>query len=585
MPQYCAEFPSQAEELRRFAYSQHLALFERVALTEQAFKWLKEAWPEIELALDQIAAASTSDTIITEKMSRVSEQIRDMMCGSGRQKVLHDGSRCSVAPRDERIDPSRHIRILDRMKPMLDDFMQWLDEHGELETRNHKGAIRMCVHRMLSKEGGSSRQAREWAALLLGADAEVGRVCMHAFEAVFDCLQLGSRIMSKCNIEISKLGQKVKATEHNHKYTVVASFLIQVVRRDEKSRTQNGQLSQFLLDVKELRCRPSRCLAVWESCYIASLGGLMSAIKLNDEALSSENMQRMSQVLAIDGMERQVIHALLGMIRADSKSGSALHRGQCRPGYVHNIATKCPLYIRPLFEWGVNFKAAFAAHCDGLYKSIQINIGVFGSGFFSFIRLVIEIPFVGVSQLVENAGDASGALPWPEWCVDIVLFTLQRDASVRIRRAAIGLVPSMSLVGEKDSSLCEEITTLLLFKIRDRLCELAHRDVEVRRAAFSTLLECSVFVDLALKSYTPQDFLTVLITGLEITEGETDSFSTLAHLLGRYITTPAERPWNRLAELRQSQDDFWKLDPAVLVRLVACALEDNCIYDKVIEGL
>lgn len=78
---------------------------------------------------------------------------------------------------------------------------------------------------------------------------------------------------------------------------------------------------QFLMDMKECHCRPSRCLAVWESCFIASLGGLLRSIKVNDDAVNHPMMECVSQALAMKGMERQTIHALLGMINMDCKTG------------------------------------------------------------------------------------------------------------------------------------------------------------------------------------------------------------------------------------------------------------------------
>lgn len=79
--------------------------------------------------------------------------------------------------------------------------------------------------------------------------------------------------------------------------------------------------SQFLMDMKEYHCRPSRCLAVWESCFIASLGGLLSAIKVNDDIVKYSKILCISQILAINGMERQAIHALLSFINKDCAAG------------------------------------------------------------------------------------------------------------------------------------------------------------------------------------------------------------------------------------------------------------------------
>lgn len=72
----------------------------------------------------------------------------------------------------------------------------------------------------------------------------------------------------------------------------------------------------------------------------------------------------------------------------------------------------------------------------------------------------------------DNGGNPEAcsppSMPWPDWCVDAILFTLQRDSSVRIRRSAAILLGTMGAAAESSSNLRKEISALVVFKMRDK---------------------------------------------------------------------------------------------------------------------
>lgn len=90
-----------------------------------------------------------------------------------------------------------HIKILERIACILNELMVFLNEVRDIwrQEKRIKEIVRTCIFHMLFNETGSSEVAREWISKLLGEEVEVKEICVYAFAALFDCLQVRKLIL------------------------------------------------------------------------------------------------------------------------------------------------------------------------------------------------------------------------------------------------------------------------------------------------------------------------------------------------------------------------------------------------------
>lgn len=92
---------------------------------------------------------------------------------------------------------------------------------------------------------------------------------------------------------------------------------------------------------------------------------------------------------------------------------------------------------------------------------------------------------------------------WPDAAVQMLLYTLSKDPSVRIRRAAMSLLTSVP--SQHESAQLEAIVQLLVLKCRDK-------DAAVQQQAYSMLAQLSGYT--LLQTLSIEDWRAVLDTAL-----------------------------------------------------------------------
>lgn len=136
----------------------------------------------------------------------------------------------------------------------------------------------------------------------------------------------------------------------------------------------------------------------------------------------------------------------------------------------------------------------------------------------------------------EDDGEALLQL-WPDAAVQMLSFTLSKDPSVRIRRAAMSLLTSVP--SQNQSPQIEAIVQLLLLKCREK-------DAAVQRQAYNMLTQVPGYILLGCCSI--EDWRTVLDTALLVHALEHDD-DTKQHL--QASGCELLHKWLRLDQVRE----------------------------------
>lgn len=142
-------------------------------------------YSEINGALTQLVTLAKDDKSLCNTISQKVADIASVAFGGG----------TDVQSSQSSVETTRaHVKMMERIAGILNELVVFLKEFREMyeAQKSAQGIVRMCVYHMLLEESGSSERARGWISELLGGKAEVRRICVLAFEAVFDCIQVRS---------------------------------------------------------------------------------------------------------------------------------------------------------------------------------------------------------------------------------------------------------------------------------------------------------------------------------------------------------------------------------------------------------